>query len=189
VKPVAVGLDRDSWGIDHGTWSVLVHAFPDADVPVVQLSINAAKPFNDHLELGAALAPLRDEGVLIIGSGNVVHNLRRIDWQHPDAAFPWARSFDDAAADVMTRAPAEIATLLGHADYELAVPIPDHFLPLVYLAGLASVSGETAHVLIDGYAMGSLSMVSYTLGCHQLEPQGSGGAPPLVDVPADESNI
>lgn len=189
VVPTWVGLDADSWGIDHGTWSVLVHAFPAADIPVVQLSINATKPFDYHLELGAKLAPLRDLGVLIVGSGNVVHNLRRIDWSRPDGGFDWARGFDDDAAAIMTSAPAELVTLQDHDDFAMAAPTPDHFIPLLYLAGLASAAGETAHVLVDGYAMGSLSMVSYTLGCHQLESDGTGGSPTLPEIPADETNI
>ena len=97
VSPDRVGADLDGWGIDHGTWGVLVHAFPEADIPVVQLSLDARKPLDWHLQLGAKLAALRERGVLIVGSGNVVHNLRAIDWQQPDAGFDWARRFDDDA--------------------------------------------------------------------------------------------
>ena len=189
VKPTWVGLDIDSWGIDHGTWSVLVHAFPAADIPVVQLSINATKGFEYHVELGAKLAPLRERGVLIIGSGNVVHNLHRIDWSQPEGGFDWARRFDDRVADIMTGSPSELARVQSHDDFAMAAPTPDHFIPLLYLAGLAAAADETAHVLVDGYAMGSLSMVSYTLGCDALEPDGQGGSPVLPRLPADETNI
>ena len=164
LKPERVDLDDGSWGIDHGTWSVLVHAFPNADVPVVQLSINAEKPFEHHLELGARLAPLREQGVLILCSGNVVHNLRRIDWSQPDAAFDWNQRFDEAAKSVMTGNPGDAASLRDHADFPLSVPTPEHFIPLLYLAGLAKAAGTGSDVLIDGYAMGSLSMTAYTLG-------------------------
>lgn len=189
AKPTWVGIDTDSWGIDHGTWSVLVHAFPEAEIPVVQLSINATKSFDYHMALGAKLGPLRESGVLIVGSGNVVHNLGSIDWTRPDAGFDWARAFDADAADIMTSAPAELAKLQDHDDFAIAAPTPDHFIPLLYLAGLASVAGQTADVLVDGYAMGSLSMASYTLGCHELETHELRGSPTLPDVPADETNI
>ncbi len=188
VQPHWVGLDADSWGIDHGTWSVLVHAYPDADIPVLQLAINATKSFEDHIELGAALAPLRERGVLIAGSGNVVHNLRRIAWDRPDEAFDWNRRFDDAAAEIMTSAPGDAARLAEHPDYPLAAPTPDHFIPLLYIAGLAAAGGETASVLVDGYAMGSLSMTAYTVGAAELRPDGHGGAAGLPDVPAEETN-
>jgi 4,5-DOPA dioxygenase extradiol len=135
------------------------------------------------------LAPLRQRGVLVVGSGNVVHNLRAIDWHQPDAAFDWNRRFDDAAAEVMTSLPGAAAGLVDHPDYRLAAPTPDHFIPLLYVAGLAAAGGETAHVLVDGYAMGSLSMASYALGCDTFEPIDGAGAPVLPDVPADETNL
>ena len=163
VKPTWVGADADAWGIDHGTWSVLRHAFPKADIPVVQLSINADKGLDYHLELGARLAPLRERGVLIVASGNVVHNLGGIDWDMEDSGFDWAERFDDEAKRLMLGDPAEVATLDAHRDYRQAVPTPDHFIPLLYLAGLAEAGGSRPELLIDGYNYGSLSMTAYTL--------------------------
>jgi 4,5-DOPA dioxygenase extradiol len=189
VSPTWVGLDVDSWGIDHGTWSVLVHTFPDADVPVVQLSINATKSFDDHLRLGAQLAPLRRSGVLVVGSGNVVHNLRRIDWSQPDAAYDWNRRFDEHVCGILSSSPEGLPGARTHDDYAEAAPTPDHFIPLLYLAGLASAAGETAPPLVEGYAMGSLSMASYGLGCEGVGPVDGGGSPELPHMPADESNI
>lgn len=164
VEPTWVGADLDSWGIDHGTWSVLVHAFPDHSVPVVQLSINAHQPLEYHLELGAKLAPLRERGVLIVGSGNVVHNLGAIDPSVPDGGFGWAQRFDEAARTLVLDDPADAARLREHGDYRAAVPTPDHFIPLLYFAGVVAAQGGGAGVLTDGCAYGSLSMTSYTLG-------------------------
>jgi 4,5-DOPA dioxygenase extradiol len=192
VKPTWVGADVDSWGIDHGTWSVLVHAFPDADIPVTQLSINADKGFDYHLELGAKLAPLRDSGVLILGSGNVVHNLGGVSWDMPDDGFDWAQRFDSDAKETMLDDPLNAARLDAHRDFRHAVPTPDHFLPLLYLAGLAGASREGAEVLVDGYAYGSLSMTAYTLGlpADDPAPQTGGAAAALPPgLPADGINI
>ncbi|MFP2904757.1 4,5-DOPA dioxygenase extradiol [Pyxidicoccus sp. 3LFB2] len=191
VKPTFVGADVDSWGLDHGTWSVLVHAFPRADVPVVQLSINALKPPEYHLELGAKLAPLRKRGILVMGSGNVVHNLRAIDFRSPEGAFDWAQRFDEAAREVMAERPAEAAALASHRDYLAAAPSPDHFLPLLYLAGLAAAEGTPTRTLVEGYAYGSLSMTSYTLGarCPPSLEKPSAPAPLDTLAPPDSSNV
>jgi 4,5-DOPA dioxygenase extradiol len=190
VHPTWVGADLDSWGIDHGAWSVLTHAFPDADIPVVQLSINALKSFDYHLQLGAALAPLREDGVLVIGSGNVVHNLGGVSRALPDAGFDWAQRFDEKAKELMLTDPAEVGRLDGHRDYDLAVPTPDHFLPLLYVAGVAGATGTPAEVLVDGYAYGSMSMTAYTVGMTTPPTAGSGFAAPLPEgPPPDGANI
>jgi 4,5-DOPA dioxygenase extradiol len=191
VHPTWVGADVDSWGIDHGTWSVLVHAFPDASIPVVQLSINADKPFDYHLELGAKLAPLRERGVLVVASGNVVHNLGSMNWSLTNDGYDWAQRFDEDAKARMLTDPTEVATLDAHADFDHAVPTPDHFIPALYLAGLAGASGERdIDVLVDGYTYGSLSMTAYTLGMRVTDVVEQGGiSQPPQDLPPDESNI
>jgi len=189
VKPVWCGLDRDQWGLDHGTWSVLAHLYPRADVPVLQLSINALKPLDYHLDLGRRLAPLRDKGVLVLASGNVVHNLRRIQWDRPDSAFDWAERFDEAAVSQLGSDPAGILTLADHPDYDLAVPTPDHFIPLLYLAGMAAEAGEPLDPFLRGYAMGSLSMTCYSLGADFTCTEADGAATLPEGVPPDQTNV
>jgi 4,5-DOPA dioxygenase extradiol len=193
VKPTHVGLDQDSWGIDHGTWSVLVHAFPKADIPVVQLSIDARRDFDWHVELGARLAPLRDRGVLIVGSGNVVHNLRALNWSQPELGFDWARRFDEAARATLTEKPSELPALRSHGDFERSAPTPDHFIPLLYIAGLAGAANRPLEALIDGYAFGSLSMATYTLDAKCPIERGdrrpSAGLPDPSIIPAEDANV
>ena len=189
VKPHWVGADRDQWGLDHGTWSVLAHLFPQADVPVVQLSINSLKPLDYHIELATKLNKLRERGVMIVSSGNVVHNLRRIEWNRPDAGTDWARRFDDMVARQMTEAPADILKSLEHPDFDMAVPTPDHFIPLLYTAGLA-VAETDAQALLRGYAMGSLSMSCYGVGMTSVVcEEGDGAAQLPHGVPPDQTNI
>lgn len=190
VKPEWVGLDRDQWGLDHGTWSVLAHLYPEADIPVVQLSLNALRPAAYHLDLARRLAPLRDQGVLILGSGNVVHNLGRLQWNAPELGYDWAERFDDAAAALLAREPGDVLKLEEHPDYAAAVPTPDHFLPLLYLAGLASAEGSTLEPLVRGYAMGSISMTCYGLGAAVELRKDPGCAARLpAGVPPEETNM
>lgn len=189
VQPLWVGLDRDQWGLDHGTWSVLAHMYPKADIPVVQLSINAQKPLDYHLELGRRLAPLRDQGILILASGNVVHNLRRIDWKQRDAGFDWAHRFDDAVHEQLAAAPEDILRVADHADFPLAVPTTEHFIPLLYIAGLAG--REPLHGLARGYCFGSISMTCYiTEAKYCQEPATDAGSASIpAHLPADNTNI
>lgn len=173
----------DTWGIDHGTWSVLVHAFPDADIPVVQLAINESEPLDYHRELGAKLAPLRDTGVLIIGSGNIVHNRGGMHRRLVHNGFDWAQRFNEAAAEVVLVRPAEAARLAHHRDVAKAAPTPEHFIPMLYLAGLASV-GAAPGLMVDGYSDSSVSMTSYTLDAapQVADSQADADPAPLPDI-------
>ena len=190
VKPHWIGLDRDQWGLDHGAWSVLAHLYPAADVPVVQLSLNALKPFDYHIDIGRRLAPLRERGILVLGSGNVVHNLRRLNWRNRDSGEDWAYRFDDAAAALMSERPADIAELQQHPDYGMAVPTPDHFLPLCYIAGIAAATGTVASPLVRGCTLGSISMTCYGAGTDGVAcTQGGAGADVPTGVPPDQTNV
>lgn len=190
VKPDWMGLDRDQWGIDHGAWSVLVHLLPEADIPVLQISINALRPMEYHLQLARRLAPLRERGVVFLASGNIVHNLRCVDWSNADGGYDWAHRFDDAAAAQLAEAPGDILRLAEHPDYAMAVPTPEHFIPLLYLAGLAEAEGAAPQPLLRGYSLGSISMSSYGLGSDlPLCREGSEGAEIPAGVPPEQANI
>lgn len=163
LGPRVVERDVEAWGIDHGTWSVLVQMYPEASVPVVQLSIDSRLSFEEHLDLGRRLVPLREEGVMVLASGNVVHNLSVMDWSDPDGGRDWARTFDEAARDIMTGAPSSLPGITAHPDFVRAVPTPEHFIPLLYVAGMADALGRAAEVMVRGCAYGSLSMTSYVV--------------------------
>jgi 4,5-DOPA dioxygenase extradiol len=165
LRPALLGRDYDSWGIDHGAWTVLNHMFPQANVPVVQLSVSADLSFAEHVELGARLAPLRDDGVLILGSGNILHN-RWIYPQYGGGADELQRAleFQGAVTDLVLSEPGLAAKLGEHPGYRLAAPTDDHFIPLLYFAGVASVAEEKVTLLVDGPAVGSYGGTAYTLG-------------------------
>lgn len=162
AKPTLVEQDYN-WGLDHGTWAVLKHMFPDAKIPVVQLSIDGTKPLSHHLDLGHQLARLAtDNDVLIVGSGNVVHNLSMVQWQAGNTGFGWADDFDESAKQLMLEDPDRVETLAEHDSYTRAVPTPDHFLPLAYVAGVsAALEGSETSAFNDQRTMGSLSMTGY----------------------------
>jgi len=176
LAPLPVAMDQ-SWGLDHGTWSVLAHAFPQADVPVVQLSMDATKPPGFHYELGQRLAALRKEGVLVVGSGNVVHNLMLMQRAEGAPAYVWARRFNERMRAGL--ASGEHRTLIDFEalgeDARLSVPTPEHFLPLLYIAGL-QVADETMAFAVDGYEAGSLGMLSAAAGM-PAQWTGSAAAP------------
>lgn len=165
AKPTLVQEDHN-WGLDHGTWSVLKHMFPEAKTPVVQLSIDGTKPLQHHFDIGTKLATLaKDENVLIVGSGNVVHNLSLVDWSAGDTGFSWADAFDEEARRIMNEDPDKIHALADHKDFHRAVPTPDHFLPLAYIAGVqAALEQPVVETFNDARTLGSLSMTGYRIG-------------------------
>ena len=165
LSPLEVTLDN-SWGLDHGTWSVLRHVYPAADIPIVQLSIDETKPASFHFEIGRKLAPLRDEGVLIVGSGNLVHNLRTYAWgRHPRDSYDWAVRFETAAKGMMLAGdlkPLVDYETLGR-DATLSIPTPDHYLLLLYVLA-ARQQGDLVRFPVEGVDGGSISMLAVQIG-------------------------
>jgi len=165
LAPLPVTLD-EAWGLDHGTWSVLCHVYPEADVPVVQLSIDERQPASFHFDLGRKLAPLREEGVLIVGSGNLVHNLHAYAWgRHMPDPYDWAVRFEAEARAMLLAG--EYKPLLHYEklgpDALLSVPTPDHYLPLLYVIATRQ-QGEIVTFPVEGVDGGSISMLSVQVG-------------------------
>ena len=165
LAPLPVLLD-ESWGLDHGTWSVLCHVYPEANIPVVQLSIDETQPAAFHFEIGQKLAPLRGEGVLIVGSGNVVHNLHAYAWgQHMPEPYDWAARFEKEARAMLLAGDNKLLIdyeRLG-ADALLSIPTPDHYLPLLYVIGTRQ-EREALSFPVEGVDGGSISMLSVQVG-------------------------
>jgi 4,5-DOPA dioxygenase extradiol len=165
LAPVPVTLD-EAWGLDHGTWSVLAHMFPKADVPVVQLRIDETQPGLFHLEQGQKLGALRDEGVLVLGSGNLVHNLHAYSWgRHPVEPYAWAVRFEARARDLMVGGQDQLLAAYETLGDEalLSIPTPDHYLPLLYVLGLRRPDDRVTFPL-EGVDGGSVSMLCVRLG-------------------------
>jgi 4,5-DOPA dioxygenase extradiol len=165
LSPLEVTLD-DAWGLDHGTWSVLKHVYPQAEIPVVQLSIDETRPASFHFEIGQKLAPLRGDGVLIVGSGNLVHNLHAYAWgRHSQEPYDWAVRFEDTAKNMIMAN--EVKPLVNYEvlgpDAALSIPTPDHYLPLLYVVG-ARQQGEHIRFPIQGVDGGSISMLAVQVG-------------------------
>jgi 4,5-DOPA dioxygenase extradiol len=165
LAPVPVALDQ-RWGLDHGTWSLLVHLYPQADVPVIQLGIDETLTGPAHLALARRLAPLRDEGVLVLGSGNVVHNLHAYAWgRHPAEPYDWAVRFETRVRELLTAHDA--GTLAAYEalgrDAALSAPTPEHYLPLLYVAALIE-PGDRIEFPVEGIDGGSVSMLAVRVG-------------------------
>jgi len=166
LAPTPVALDQSQWGLDHGTWSVLTHAYPAADVPVVQLGLDVNLTPAQRYEIGQRLRPLREEGVLILGTGNIVHNLPAMDWGNAACPpFDWALRFNKVMKQAVSENAPQAAIdfqALGR-DAELAAPTPEHFWPFLYILG-ARDAGDTARIFNDRIEHGSLAMTSVIFG-------------------------
>lgn len=165
LDPVDVAFDQD-WGLDHGTWSVLRHVYPAADIPVIQLSIDERQPPEFHYRIGRQLRSLREDGVLLMGSGDIVHNLHTYAWgRHPVEPFDWAIRFEARARELILNG--EHARLIDYAsmgrDAILSIPTPEHYLPLLYVLG-AGFDGEPVTFPVEGMDGGSVSMLAVQLG-------------------------
>lgn len=158
--------DEYHWGLDHGTWSVLCHVYPDADVPIVQLSIDETQPAEWNYELAQKLSPLRDEGTLVVGSGNLIHNLHTYAWgKHDVQPFDWALRFEDVARKLILDGDHE--PLINYEslgkDALLSAPTPDHYLPLLYVLALQR-DGDSVSFPVEGFDGGSISMTTVQIG-------------------------
>ena len=165
LSPTVVALDNE-WGLDHGTWTVLRHIYPEADIPVIQLSLNRSQDAAWHFELARRLRPLRDDNVLIVGSGNLVHNLRRYDWSGSRGEpFEWAERFESVARGRMLAA--DFEPLVDYrkqgTDAMMAVPTPDHYLPLIYVLAQHH-DGDRITFPVEGFDGGSMSMLAVQIG-------------------------
>ena len=162
LAPLTVRADQD-WGLDHGTWSVLAHMYPDADVPVVQLAMDLRQPMSAHYEIGERLAPLRDEGVLILGSGDVVHNLRAAVRAENAAPLVWAQHFHNAVRGRLVAGDHAALIDPGGLGPEAGMAVDEHYLPLLYVLG-ASEPGEPVALFNDHIDLGSISMLGARIG-------------------------
>lgn len=160
-----VGIDGDEWGLDHGTWSVLRHVFPDADIPVLQLSLDMTKGPEYQFEMGERLRALRDQGILIVGSGNLVHNLRRIEWDPKAKPYDWALEFDAWSKKNLEDGNFKAMThdFFASAAGKLAVPTPDHYYPALYILGAADKSDKLAFEW-EEMQNASISMRTFSFG-------------------------
>jgi 4,5-DOPA dioxygenase extradiol len=163
IHSAIIGLDQ-KWGLDHGCWSVVKHLYPNADVPVLQMSLDYGKQAQYHFDLGKELAALRKKGVLIIGSGNIVHNLRIVDWNSPDSGYEWAEVANTKIKKLALDG--DYKSLINyHAlgrELELSVPSPEHYLPLLYVLALKEPKEQIA-IFNDKTVMGSISMSSFKI--------------------------